>query len=61
MAHEGLALALVLLGIFLLIAFNFGPKHEVRDIKRLEAKAMLVPSAILLFVLATIIFSGIIG
>lgn len=61
MAHEVLATSLAILGFLLLIAFHFGPHHEVRAIKRLEAKVMLIPSAVLLFILAAIVFSGIIG
>ncbi|NHJ13137.1 MAG: hypothetical protein EAX95_05635 [Candidatus Thorarchaeota archaeon] len=61
LAHEALAIALACLGALLLISFNLGPKKEVREVKRLEAKAMLVPSAILLFVLAALVFSGVVG
>lgn len=61
MAHEGLTLFLGLLGIILLIGYYLGPRKETRFVKRQEGRIMLVPSAILLFVLALIIFSGIIG
>ena len=61
MAHEGIVALLVGLGIILIISFQLGPSKEVREVKRLEAKAMTLPSAILLFVLAAIIFSGILG
>ena len=61
MAHEGLVIFLFLLGGLLLLGFYLGPNKEVRLIKRTEGKVMLLPSAILLFVLAIIIFSGVIG
>ncbi|MFW9800807.1 MAG: hypothetical protein ACFFD9_10245 [Candidatus Thorarchaeota archaeon] len=61
MAHEGIAALLAVLGIILFISYKLGPSKEVREIKRLEAKAMLLPSAIILFVLAAILFSGILG
>jgi hypothetical protein len=61
MAHEGLAIALVCLGALLLVAFLLGPKKEVRERKRLEAQVMLVPSAVILFIIAAIVFSGVIG
>ncbi|MFW9802243.1 MAG: hypothetical protein ACFFFC_06310 [Candidatus Thorarchaeota archaeon] len=61
MAHEGIATLLIILGIILIISYQLGPSKEVREIKRLEAKAMTLPSAILLFVLAAILFSGILG
>ena len=61
MAHEGLALFLVLLGGLLLLGFYLGPNKEVRAVKRTEGKVMLIPSAAILFVLAIIIFSGVIG
>ncbi|MFW9809546.1 MAG: hypothetical protein ACFFE6_09220 [Candidatus Thorarchaeota archaeon] len=61
MAHEGLALLLVVLGVILLIGFYFGPRNEARLVKRHEGMIMLVPSAALLFILALILFSGIIG
>ena len=61
MAHEGLAIFLVLLGGLLLLGFYLGPNKEVRSIKRTEGKVMLIPSAAILFVLAIIIFSGVIG
>ncbi len=61
MAHEGMAAFLVILGVILIISYLLGPSKEVREIKRLEAKAMLLLSGILLFVLAAILFSGILG
>jgi len=51
----------VLLGIILLLGYYFGPRTEARLVKRKEGMIMLVPSAVLLFVLAAIVFSGIIG
>ncbi|MFW9847429.1 MAG: hypothetical protein ACFFD6_11815 [Candidatus Thorarchaeota archaeon] len=61
MAHEGMVALLVVLGLILIISFYLGPKKEVREVKRLEAKAMTLPSAIILFILAAILFSGILG
>lgn len=61
MAHDGLALTLVVLGLILVLSFYLGPNREVRAVKRLEGKIMLIPSAIILFILAGIIYSGIIG
>lgn len=61
MAHEGLVIFLVLLGGLLLLGYYLGPNKEVRLVKRTEGKIMLVPSAIILFVLSIILFSGIIG
>ncbi|MFW9851243.1 MAG: hypothetical protein ACFFF4_19110 [Candidatus Thorarchaeota archaeon] len=61
MAHEGLAAFFVVLGILLLLAFYFGPKNEVRLRKRQEGMMMLIPSAVILFIIALIVFSGILG
>ena len=61
MAHEGLAALLVILGALLIIAFYLGPRNESRLRKRQEGMMMLVPSAVLLFVLAVVILSGILG
>ena len=61
MAHEGLAAFIVLLGVLLLVGYYLGPRNEARLVKRKEGMVMLVPSAVLLFVLALIVFSGIIG
>ncbi|MFW9769712.1 MAG: hypothetical protein ACFFF9_03180 [Candidatus Thorarchaeota archaeon] len=61
MAHEGLALFMVVLGVLLLLGYYLGPNKEVRLVKRKEGKVMLVPSAALLFILAIIVYSGIIG
>ncbi|TFG27115.1 hypothetical protein EU527_18945 [Candidatus Thorarchaeota archaeon] len=61
MAHEGLVIFLIILGILLLVGFYFGPNTETRLVKRNEGKVMLIPSAAILFVLALIIFSGVLG
>ena len=61
MAHEGLAVFIVILGALLLIAYYFGPRNETRSIKRQEGMIMLIPSAALLFLLAAVIYSGILG
>jgi hypothetical protein len=61
MAHEGLAIFIMILGVLLLIGYYLGPRNEVRLVKRKEGMVMLVPSATILFVLALIVFSGIIG
>jgi hypothetical protein len=61
MAHEGIVFLLVILGIILIMSYQLGPSKEVREVKRLEAKAMTLPSAVLLFILAAILFSGILG
>lgn len=61
MAHEGIVFLLVILGIILIMSYQLGPSKEVREVKRLEAKAMTLPSAVLLFILASILFSGILG
>ncbi|TFF91753.1 hypothetical protein EU546_08225 [Candidatus Thorarchaeota archaeon] len=61
MAHEGLTLVLVLMGVVLLLGYYFGPSRETRAVKRTEAKIMLVPTGVLLFFMAAIIFSGILG
>ena len=59
MAHEGLAAFFIVLGVFLLVAYLLGPNKEVRLIKRKEGQMMLIPSAVLLFLLAAVVFSGI--
>lgn len=61
MAHEGLAVFLIFLGVLLLLAYYLGPRNETRLRKRQEGLMMLIPSAALLFVLALVIFSGILG
>jgi hypothetical protein len=61
MAHEGIVSLLIILGIILIMSYQLGPNKEVREVKRLEAKAMTLPSAVLLFILAAILFSGILG
>jgi len=60
MAHEGLVIFLIILGGILLLGYYLGPNKEVRMVKRTEGKVMLLPSAIILFVLSIIIFSGVI-
>ena len=61
MAHEGLTAFLIILGVLLLIAFYLGPRNESRLRKRQEGMMMLIPSAVLLFVLAIVILSGVLG
>lgn len=61
MAHEGLAAFLTILGVLLLIAYYLGPKNEVRLRKRKEGQMMLIPSSALLFVIAIIVLSGVLG
>ncbi|MFW9788747.1 MAG: hypothetical protein ACFFE2_08205 [Candidatus Thorarchaeota archaeon] len=61
MAHEGLAAFFVILGIILILAYFLGPNNEARLRKRKEGQMMLIPSAILLFILAAIVYSGVIG
>jgi hypothetical protein len=61
MAHEGLAAFFVFLGVLLLLAFYRGPRKEARLRKRKEGMMMLIPSAVLLFLIAAIVFSGILG
>ena len=61
MAHEGLTAFLIILGVLLLIAFYLGPRNESRLRKRQEGMMMLTPSAVLLFVLAIVILSGVLG
>ena len=60
MAHEALVSVLVLLGIILILGYYFGPRNEVREFKKLEGKIMLIPTGVLLFILAGILYSGII-
>ena len=52
---------MIFLGLILLIGYYFGPRNEVRKVKRLEGMVMLVPTGALLIILALIVFSGIIG
>ncbi len=59
MAHEGLSLVMVLLGAILLVGYYLGPRNEVRKVKRTEGKIMLIPTGVLLMILAIIIFSGV--
>jgi hypothetical protein len=61
MAHEGLAIFMISLGVLLLIAFYLGPRNEARLRKRQEGMMMLIPSAVLLFILAAVVASGILG
>jgi hypothetical protein len=61
MAHEGLALFFIILGVILIIAYFLGPNNEARSIKRKEGQMMLFPSAILLFILAAVVLSGVLG
>ncbi|MHA1963997.1 MAG: hypothetical protein ACXACG_08985 [Candidatus Thorarchaeota archaeon] len=61
MAHEGLAAFLFILGVLLILAFYLGPRNEARLRKRQEGMIMLLPSAVLLFILAAVVFSGILG
>jgi len=60
LAHEALVSVLVLLGIILILGYYLGPRNEVREVKKLEGKIMLIPTGVLLFILAGILFSGII-
>jgi hypothetical protein len=52
---------MMILGVLLLAGYYLGPRSEARLVKRKEGFIMLIPSAVLLFVLAIIVFSGIIG
>jgi uncharacterized membrane protein YidH (DUF202 family) len=61
MAHEGLAVFLVILSVLLLVAFYLGPRNEARLIKRQEGMMMLIPSAAILFVIAIVVLSGVLG
>lgn len=61
MAHEGLASFLVILGVILLLAYFLGPRNEARLRKRKEGMVMLIPSAALLFLIAVVVYSGVIG
>ena len=59
MAHEGLTAVLLILGSILLLGFYFGPRNEVRKVKRTEGMIMLVPTGVLMMIIAAIVFSGI--
>jgi hypothetical protein len=59
MAHEGLVIFMIALGIILLLGLLLGPNRETRLVKRTEGKIMLIPSSFILFILAIIIFSGV--
>ncbi|MFW9956977.1 MAG: hypothetical protein ACFFCT_02810 [Candidatus Odinarchaeota archaeon] len=61
MAHEGLVIFMIALGILLLLGFLLGPNKESRLVKRNEGKIMLIPSSIILFILAIIIYGGFLG
>ncbi len=59
MPHEGFAVTLIVLGVLLLFGYWFGPRNEVRKVKRMEGFVMLIPTGVLLIILALIVFSGI--
>ncbi|MHA1906133.1 MAG: hypothetical protein ACW98Y_02475 [Candidatus Thorarchaeota archaeon] len=59
MAHEGLTAVLITLGCILLLGYYIGPKNEVRKVKRTEGLVMLVPTGVLLIIIAVVVFSGI--
>jgi hypothetical protein len=59
MAHEGLVVFMISLGALLLLGFFLGPNRETRLVKRNEGKIMLVPSAIIMFILSIVVFSGV--
>ena len=61
MAHEGLAAFMIILGVLLLLAYYLGPRNEARLRKRKEGQMMLIPSAVILFFLAVVVFSGVLG
>ena len=61
MAHEGYTIVLIILGFVLLFGYLLGPRKEVRRVKRLEGMIMLVPTGVLLIILALVMYSGIIG
>ena len=61
LAHEGLAIIFVIIGVILILGYLFGPMKEVREIKRKEGFIMLIPSAIILFAIAIVVFSGVLG
>jgi len=59
MAHEGFAATLIVLGVLLLLGYFFGPKNEVRKVKRMEGFVMLIPTGVILIIIALVVFSGI--
>ncbi|MDF1537875.1 MAG: hypothetical protein P1Q69_03125 [Candidatus Thorarchaeota archaeon] len=59
MAHEGFAVTLIALGVVLLLGYFLGPKNEVRKVKRMEGLVMLIPTGVLLIIIALIVLSGI--
>jgi len=61
MAHEGLSAFLAILGALLIMSFYLGPGKEVRKVKRLEGKIMLLPTGVILLTIAVIVFSGILN
>lgn len=61
MAHEGLSAFLAILGVLLIMSFYLGPGQEVRKVKRLEGKIMLLPTGVILLIIAVIVFSGILN
>ncbi len=61
MAHESLAVMLLILGLVLIISFYLGPSHESRKVKRFEAQIILIPTGVILLIMAAIVFSGVLG
>ncbi len=61
MAHEGYTLFMIALGIILFIGYIVGPRNEVRKVKRMEGMVMLVPTGVLLIILALVVYFGFIG
>jgi nitrogen fixation-related uncharacterized protein len=59
MAHEGLTVVLIALGCILLLGYFFGPKNEVRNVQRTEGMIMLIPTGVLLIIIALVLFSGV--
>ncbi|MHA2424364.1 MAG: hypothetical protein ACXAEF_06225 [Candidatus Thorarchaeota archaeon] len=59
MAHEGLTAVLIILGFTLLLGYHFGPKNEIRKVKRTEGMVMLVPTGVLMLIIGLVVFSGI--
>ena len=52
---------MVVLGVLLLLAYYLGLRNEARLRKRKEGQMMLIPSAALLFLLAAVVYSGVLG
>ena len=61
MAHEGLSAFLATLGVLLIMSFYLGPGKEIRRVKRIEGKIMLLPTGVILLIIAVIVFSGILN